>query len=847
MEETLHTVWQTPLVPSAADDHIPSTSNTNSNSSSRSVSSPFPMAANSATAALQKNQQQQQLRQQQHPQQQHPQLDTQPAASYSSPHGGGSQAPLRAPAVFRIPVAPFPFPPPLPHASLFQQQQQQRQPPIKQLGSLSLRDANDDVAAVESPQHGGQRVVRRPMLQTPTTVEGSSHNGVIGMGFASSSSGSAFLGSGLLEGGAPLVKRGTTNRNVSPLPRAVMHMTSRDPIPAGWMDRWMANRSVGHPLLFSQASLPSSSAGTSSSGLAIHQRSPLTPATTVSVTTSNNIPPPPFGSGIPGQPGSGVPTSAQAGSRDEYLSHGFTQTQTQPAPVKRHHLKNWTEAEPNRLVARSKARPGKGGGGGGGGGDKASKDEARTQPSSSSASTTPATTSATKSGTYPAGLGRRASPALLDVPTTASSDLRAQARAFSTSSCASGAEADTEQEQERDTSLVDFDLNLDESADSAVKSVPTAGGYGTIFVPAASSLKVVGGAGEVGPPGEEVKRKQSPSVPPATRKRDGGEHQKPQQDSARGRIPCNAIQDKRSVSPVALAHAGIPGSGKSTAVPEVAQSVQGYDGGNVGVLGGGVKLGGGGGGGGGGGAGGGVSVSGSISAPTTAMGKQDHTSRSVSGQSSGRAAAKMRSTSGSSAFGGGVTGSESETTIGSGTEGGKGVPGSGHKKRRGRPQQSRSPNIPHSHSHAQSNDPNPAPHNMHNHQWSPVIPTHMHHPPATGGMPGMLGAGIAGQPGSIGFPPGSTLAHGGAGWQGYASIVPPWAPRPTDGISMPGSRSSIGPLAHSPPYVFASSSAGKNAATTSTSTSTRPIMGPALPSLPTGQSEYPSQAQQWTS
>ncbi|KAJ9107485.1 hypothetical protein QFC21_000939 [Naganishia friedmannii] len=679
------------------------------------------MAANSATAALQKNQQ---MRQQQ--QQQNPQLDTHlPSPSQAQP-GGGGQA-LRAPAVFRIPVAPFPFPP----SSL-------PQTPIKQLGSLSLRDGND--AAVPTP---GQRVVRRSVLEptmvTTTMADEQRGGGVIGMGYASSSTAGAFAGSGLLEGGAPLVKRGTSNRNTS---------------------------------------LPSASAG-----LATH-RSPLTPTTTVSVTTSNNIPPPPFGSGIPGQPGSGVPTSAPSGTGNEYLSHGFTQ----PPPVKRHHLKNWTEAEPNRLVARSKVRPAKGG-------DKASKDEARAQPSS----TIPTTTS-TKSGTYP-GLGRRSSPALLNVPTS-TSDSKEQARHPSVSSCASGAEADTE--QERDTSL--------EESDGAVELVAR----GAIFVPA-KALKVTPGGMMAGQEKNEVKRKQSPV--PAIRKRDG---ENPQQDPARGRIPPNTTVDKRSVSPVA--HVGNPSKLVNSAVPEVPQSVQGYDGGNVGVLGGGVKLGGGGG-----------AIPGSTSSPPV-MGKPDHTSRSVSAQSAGRTAAKMRSTSGSSALGG-MTGSESETTIGSGAEGGKGIPG-GNKKRRGRPQQSRSPNIPHSHSH----DPIPPTHNMHHHQWSPVIPTHMHHPPTSGGMPGMLGCGIAGQPGSIGFTPGSTLAHGGAGWQGYGGAVPSWAPRPQGGLGIPV-HSPIGPLAHSPPYAFASSSATKHAATSTT----RPIMGPAVPSLPSGHSDNSSQAQYWTS
>ena len=169
--ETLHTVWQTPIVPFNTDDSIVPTS---AMSTLRSVSNPFPMAAHSATAALQKQSAQRS---------QHPQLTTQT---------GPAQA-LRAPAVFRIPMAPFPHP-----ASTVPP------PPTKQLGSLSLRDGND--AAVSDPFATSGRA----FPQTSGSLSSDEHagRGVIGMGFGQGF-GQDSIGSGLLEGGAPLTKRAT--------------------------------------------------------------------------------------------------------------------------------------------------------------------------------------------------------------------------------------------------------------------------------------------------------------------------------------------------------------------------------------------------------------------------------------------------------------------------------------------------------------------------------------------------------------------------------------------------------------------------------------------------------------
>lgn len=173
LTETLHTVWQTPLVPSTTEDSmVPN----NTSSSSRSVSNPFPMAAHSATAALEKQQSQRSV---------HPSLTTQTTPSQA----------LRAPAVFRIPMAPFPSP-----ASTLPP------PPIKQLGSLSLRDGND--APISDPFAGVGRTIK-PMA-VPLTTGDQTGRGVIGMGF-----GQGFVGSGLLEGGAPLVKRGSSSKVVS--------------------------------------------------------------------------------------------------------------------------------------------------------------------------------------------------------------------------------------------------------------------------------------------------------------------------------------------------------------------------------------------------------------------------------------------------------------------------------------------------------------------------------------------------------------------------------------------------------------------------------------------------------
>jgi hypothetical protein len=137
------------------------------------------MAAHSATAALQKQSTQRS---------QHPQLTTQNAPSQA----------LRAPAVFRIPMAPFPYPASaLPSA------------PTKQLGSLSLRDGND--AAVSDPFASAGRAFQSTSGSLPASQH--SGRGVIGMGFGQGF-GQGSIGSGLLEGGAPLTKR-TTAKPVS--------------------------------------------------------------------------------------------------------------------------------------------------------------------------------------------------------------------------------------------------------------------------------------------------------------------------------------------------------------------------------------------------------------------------------------------------------------------------------------------------------------------------------------------------------------------------------------------------------------------------------------------------------
>lgn len=90
-------------------------------------------------------------------------------------------------------MAPFPYP-------------SSAMPPVKQMGSLSLRDGND--AAVSDPFAAVGRTVKPSRV--PLTGE-SQGGGVIGMGFG----GKGFVGSGLLEGGAPLIKRGTSSRAVS--------------------------------------------------------------------------------------------------------------------------------------------------------------------------------------------------------------------------------------------------------------------------------------------------------------------------------------------------------------------------------------------------------------------------------------------------------------------------------------------------------------------------------------------------------------------------------------------------------------------------------------------------------
>lgn len=79
-------------------------------------------------------------------------------------------------------------------------------PPVKQLGSLSLRDGND--AAVSDPFAAVGRTVKPTSVPLNSEAPG---GGVIGMGFG----GKGFVGSGLLEGGAPLIKRGTSSKAVS--------------------------------------------------------------------------------------------------------------------------------------------------------------------------------------------------------------------------------------------------------------------------------------------------------------------------------------------------------------------------------------------------------------------------------------------------------------------------------------------------------------------------------------------------------------------------------------------------------------------------------------------------------
>lgn len=397
--------------------------------------------------------------------------------------------------------------------------------------------------------------------------------------------------------------------------------------------------------------------------------------------------------------------------------------------MKRHHLKNWTEAEPNRLVARSKGRSG------------ASRGEK--QPSKDEARSVPASGPTAKSGSYTT-LGRASSTAL-NVPSASASqvtDKSKQGRNVSAvSSCASGAEADTEK-----------DTSIDESDEvGEISEALSFADCVNVGLPVGDDMEVKGQTLEG-----------TRSVSPATVKKT----EKTGRNSplSRSGTPSSAVGVKTSSESLATG-ADVKASGSAPAVP---QSVQGYDGGNVGVLGGGVKLGGG---------------PASASNSSTAS-KHDQSGRSVSGHSTARSVGQIRSTSGSSAFA--TTGSESETTIGSGVEGGKILLSSGNKKRRGRPQQSRSPDVVHSRSresisHSQA----------HPHHWSPLTPSRMHPSPTMGSGPspkgsigmGMLGGGIAGQPGALGYtmPPGAANA-------GYHQAFPgaqPWAQMPVGGLGMP--------------------------------------------------------------
>lgn len=400
--------------------------------------------------------------------------------------------------------------------------------------------------------------------------------------------------------------------------------------------------------------------------------------------------------------------------------------------MKRHHLKNWTEAEPNRLVARSKGRSG------------ASRGEK--QPSKDEARSVPASGPTSKSGSYTT-LGRAPSTAL-NVPSASASQVTAkskQERSVSgVSSCASGAEADTEK-----------DTSIDESDEvGEISEALSFADCVNVGLPVGDDIEVTGKT-----------REGTRSVSPATAKK--SEKTGRNSPLERSGTPSSAVGVKTSSESL---RTGADAVKASVSTPAIPQSVQGYDGGNVGVLGGGVKLGGG--------------PSASASNSGTPASKHDQSGRSASGQSTARSVGQIRSTSGSSAFA--ATGSESETTIGSGAEGGKNSLSSGNKKRRGRPQQSRSPDVGHSRSRESISHPH-----SHPHHWSPLTPSRMHPSPTLGSVPspkgsmgmGMLGGGIAGQPGAVGYPmaPGTTTA-------GYHQAFPgaqPWAQMPVGGLGMP--------------------------------------------------------------
>ncbi|GHJ86059.1 hypothetical protein NliqN6_2461 [Naganishia liquefaciens] len=641
-KQTLHTIWQTPIVPFNTDDTVVPNS---ALSTPRSVSSPFPMRAHSATAALQKQSAQRS---------QHPQLTTQTAPTQA----------IRAPAVFRIPMAPFPYP-----ASTAPTL------PTKQLGSLSLRDGND--ATVFDSFDTSGRAFPRKSGSLPS--DGHPGRGVIGMGFGQGF-GEGSIGSGLLEGGAPLTKRATA--------KTQLNLPSKSALSAGI--------GAGPPV----------------------KRSPLTPTTTVSVTTSSHIPPPPFGSGIPGQPGSGMPTSVSHPSKLP-----LQQNQGLHVPVKRHHLKNWTEAEPNRLVARSKGKTA----------NKAvarSKDEERPNPTSA-VSGPPG-----KAESYSA-LGRASSSAL-NAAETAS-----QRKSSAISSCASGADADTE----RDTSIDDSDE-----------------------VGNTSEALIFADCVNVGPSSKDIsERHNSPEIarkivnPSPISTQTDSEPARKSPTHTRTTSPSAVALGSSSGEPRQASNSGIRVPTSATAAPNP-YSVQGYDGGNVGVLGGGVKL-------------------GSVAGSSQTQNRSPNTgNRAVSGQNAtGRASGLARSVSGSSAFG--TTASESETTIGSGSENGKIALGSDSKKRRGRILQTRSPDT----SQPRMRETVPTQHAA-SYRWSPMNPSRMHVPPVPGvatgamGIP-MLGGGIAGQPGSMGFPIGPGAPNGYN--QVYAAGNQGWAPMTVGGLGLP--------------------------------------------------------------
>lgn len=350
-------------------------------------------------------------------------------------------------------------------------------------------------------------------------------------------------------------------------------------------------------------------------------------------------------------------------------------------------------------------------------------------------------TPASKSGTYTT-LGRASSTTVNAPNTTAPqvSDKTQQQRSVSAvSSCASGAEADTE----RDTSI-------DESDEvGEISEALTLADCVNVGLPVEEAVEAKGKTGEA-----------ARSASPATiKKNDKTGRNSPIIRSVTPASTANATTS--SESPRTGVNSTVKASSPASAVPH---SVQGYDGGNVGVLGGGVKL------------GGGPSASSNNSSGTA--GKHDQSGRNVSGQSTGRSTGQIRSASGSSVFA--ATGSESETTIGS--DGGKASLSLGNKKRRGRPQQSRSPDVGHSRSRESIS------HSLsHPHHWSPITPSRMHPSPTLGTVPspkgqmgmGMLGGGIAGQPGAVGYgPPAGVYNQAYPGGQ-------QWAQMPVGGLGMP--------------------------------------------------------------